>query len=128
MRLLLDTHILIWTAIKPEKLSQRATQLLLDDSNELYLSYASIWEMQIKLGLGKLDLKVPLPTLIEAQQKTNNLQLLTISLSHLYKINDLSSHHKDPFDRLIIAQSLSEEMPVISTDTAFDGYSIERLW
>ena len=92
------------------------------------LSIASVWEMQIKLQLGKLNLNSKLPDLIENQQRVNNLQILPIELTHIYALNNLPSHHKDPFDRLLIAQTIVEQITLASIDEVFDNYPIQRLW
>ncbi len=84
--------------------------------------------MQIKLSLGKLTLKTSLPELVEDEVSRNGLSLLPIDLTHIYALSDLSPYHRDPFDRLLIAQSTSEEMPVISIDDKFDVYGVQRLW
>lgn len=128
MNILLDTHVLIWWSISPGKLSETVYQLLDNQSNNLFLSLASIWEMQIKLQIGKLTLNLPLPELIEDQCQTNGLQLLSIETSHIYALNNLLSHHKDPFDRLLIAQAIVEKIPLLSIDEVFDNYPIQRLW
>lgn len=128
MNILLDTHVFIWSTANPEKLSQTVTNLLTDTNNTWILSIASVWEMQIKLRLGKLNLNSNLPNLIDSQQRVNNLQLLTIELAHIYALNNLPSHHKDPFDRLLIAQATVEQIPIASIDEVFDSYSIHRLW
>ena len=128
MKLLLDTHVLIWSAGTPEKLSQRVRDLLTDTSNTFVLSIVSVWEMQIKIQLGKLRLNSSLPKLIESQQQTNNLQLLPMELAHIWTLANLLDHHRDPFDRLLIAQSIVEQMPILSVDSAFDAYRIHRLW
>jgi PIN domain nuclease of toxin-antitoxin system len=102
MRLLLDSHTLIWWTIFPERLSEKVSDLLADSSNDLLLSVASIWEMQIKVQLGKLKLDLPLPDLIESQKQTNNLQILPIELTHIWSLDGLPHHHRDPFDRILI--------------------------
>ena len=84
MRLLLDTHTLIWVIIEPERLSERVTNLFFDRSNEILLSIVSVWEMQIKIQLGKLNFDLPLSELIESQQQANDLQLLSITTLHIY--------------------------------------------
>ena len=101
---------------------------LTDTNNTWILSIASVWEMQIKLQLGKLNLNSTLPNLIDNQQRVNNLQILPIDLTHIYALNNLPSHHKDPFDRLLIAQAMVEQMPIVSIDEVFDNYPIQRLW
>jgi len=92
------------------------------------LSLASVWEMQIKRQLGKLSLNLPLPELIASQQQTNGLQLLPIELNHIFMLENLPQFHRDPFDRLLIAQAVTEQIPVLSIDTVFDHYPVQRLW
>ncbi|MHC5939497.1 type II toxin-antitoxin system VapC family toxin [Nostoc sp.] len=128
MNFLLDTHTLIWWSIDPIKLSEPARNLLDDQSNTLFLSVISVWEIQIKLQIGKLTLKMPLSELIKDQQETNDLQLLPIELTHIYALTNLPNHHRDPFDRLLIAQATVEQVPIVSIHSAFDGYPIQRLW
>ena len=128
MKLLLDSHVLIWWASSSEKLSQNIYDLINDANNSLLFSIASVWEMQIKLQLGKLNLNSSLPNLINNQQRVNNLQILPIDLTHIYALNNLPSHHKDPFDRILIAQAMVEQMPIVSIDEVFDNYPIKRLW
>mgnify|MGYP001790690499 CR=1 FL=1 len=128
MNILLDTHVFIWSTANPEKLSQKVRDLLTDTSSTWMLSIASVWEMQIKLQLGKLNLNSKLPDLIENQQRVNNLQILPIELTHIYALNNLPSHHKDPFDRLLIAQTIVEQITLASIDEVFDNYPIQRLW
>lgn len=128
MRLLLDTHALIWIILEPEKLSERVTSLFFDREHEIFLSIVSIWEMQIKLQLGKLNFNLPLSELIESQQQVNDLQLLSITIIHIYALENLLNHHRDPFDRLLIAQAMTEQMPLLSVDAVFDQYPIERWW
>ncbi|MBE9215256.1 type II toxin-antitoxin system VapC family toxin [Plectonema cf. radiosum LEGE 06105] len=128
MNILLDTHTFIWSTANPESLSQTVTNLLTDTNNTWILSIASVWEMQIKLQLGKLNLNSSLPNLIDNQQRVNNLQILPIDLTHIYALNNLPSHHKDPFDRILIAQAMVEQIPIVSIDEVFDNYPIKRLW
>jgi PIN domain nuclease of toxin-antitoxin system len=128
MNLLLDTHTFLWWAAEPAKLSPNADSALHDTANTLYLSVASIWEMQIKLQLGKLTLSKPLPDLIQNQQHANGLRLLAIEPAYIYSLADLPQHHKDPFDRLIIAQALAESMTVVGADGKFSAYPVSLLW
>ena len=128
MKLLLDTHVIIWSAGNPEKLSQRVRNLLIDSNNFWVVSMASVWELQIKSHLGKLNLSLSLPNFIETQQRVNNLQLLPIELTHIYALEALPSHHRDPFDRIIIAQAIVEKMPLLSIDAVFDVYPVQRVW
>jgi PIN domain nuclease of toxin-antitoxin system len=128
MKLLLDSHAFIWWSSEPEKLSSRARACCKDSSNILILSVASVWEMQIKLQLGKLLLVAPLRTLIENQQRNNDLQILRIEIEHALALNTLPLHHKDPFDRMLIAQANAEELFVVSKDEVFKTYPVKLLW
>lgn len=127
MRLLLDTQIFIWWDSEPQKLSSQVLSLCQDQSNTLVLSVASVWEMQIKSQLGKLDLERPLAEIVESQQLINNVELLPVQLGHVLALQHLPLHHKDPFDRLITAQALAENMVVVSVDTVFPLYPITVL-
>ena len=127
MRILLDTHIFIWMATEPERLSPHITASIIDHQNSLFLSLASIWEIQIKVALGKLDLKSDLATIVDIQTEQNSIQLLSIDLKHIYALSNLPAHHRDPFDRLLIAQSQVEGMTLATVDSAFDRYEIDRL-
>jgi PIN domain nuclease of toxin-antitoxin system len=127
MRILLDTHIFIWMATEPERLSPRFTESIIDRRNSLFLSLASIWEMQIKVALGKLDLRGDLAAIVDIQIEQNSIQLLSIDLKHIYALSNQPAHHRDPFDRLLIAQSQVETMTLATVDSAFDLYEIDRL-
>lgn len=128
MKLLLDTHAFIWWDSAPNRLSQRVLGLCQSPSTTLLLSVASVWEIQIKQQLGKLQLRVPLAGLIAAQQQTNGLELLPIELNHVLALDNLPLHHKDPFDRLLISQSRVEDAVLVSGDTVFAQYSVKLLW
>ena len=128
MKLLLDTHVFIWWASEPERLSEKVLNLCQDSKNTLLLSVASAWEMQIKMQLGKLKPRLPLQDLIESQQQTNNLQILPIELGHVLELHNLPTHHNDPFDRLLIAQANVEDAFLVSKDKAFSGYPVKLLW
>ena len=128
MRLLLDTHAFIWWAEEPDRLSQAALTACLDDRNQLVLSVASAWEMQIKLQLGKMRIGTSLAKLIELQRQVNEIRLLPVELGHVLAIGSLPLHHRDPFDRLIIAQARVEELVVVTTDPLFAAYGAMTLW
>jgi PIN domain nuclease of toxin-antitoxin system len=128
MKLLLDTHAFIWWDSEPGELSARASALCMDPENELVLSVASLWEMQVKVQLGKLTLRKPLRCLVEGQQESNGLQLLHIHPEHTYALDDLPFHHKDPFDRIIIAQAKSEGLCLLSHDAIIRKYPITVEW
>ena len=95
--------------------------------NELLLSVASVWEMQIKIQLGKLKLSLPLKELINNQQETNDLMVSPVALTHVLALNSLPFHHKDPFDRLLIAQSIEEKLTIVTADSQFSAYSAKLL-
>ena len=128
MKLLLDTHAFIWWDSESSKLSLQVLNLCQDRANTLLLSVVSIWEMQIKLQLGKLKLNLPLARLIESQQQTNEIEILPIILPHVLELDSLPAHHKDPFDRLLIAQARIEDAILISNDPIFTNYSVKLLW
>ena len=127
MKLLLDTHIFIWWADQPEKLSHAALSALEDEANELLLSVASVWEMQIKIQLGKLKLSVPLKELVKTQQETNDITISSVALTHVLALDALPFHHKDPFDRLLIAQNIEEDLTLVSADSQFSAYAVKLL-
>jgi PIN domain nuclease of toxin-antitoxin system len=128
VRLLLDTHSFLWFIEGSAQLSVGARAMIDDVSNEVFLSVASLWEIAIKVSIGKLSLHQPYMILIPAQLQLNRIQVLNISFAHTAALVALPFHHKDPFDRMLIAQSLVEGMPLVSADTALDAYSVTRLW
>ena len=128
MNLLLDTHAFIWWANEPDKLSDRVYSLLKSRENQIILSVASAWEMQIKMQLGKLKLETPLQDLIKSQQITNELKILIVNLKHVLALDKLSYHHKDPFDRILIAQANIEDFTIVSKDDIFSKYHVKVVW
>ncbi len=127
MKLLLDTHAFIWDS-DPAKLSPRALALCQDRQNVLLLSVVNVWEMQIKLQLGKLRLTLPLREIIETQQQVNNVEILPITLAHVLALENLPAHHKDPFDRLLIAQAMVEGAVLVSGDPNIARYAVHVVW
>jgi PIN domain nuclease of toxin-antitoxin system len=128
MRLLLDTHTFLWVVAQPRKLSARAATTLRNTANELYLSAASVWEMAIKRSLGRFEADLPLAALIDQGRERIQLRVLDVSAAHGASVEDLPFHHKDPFDRLLIAQALWEGMTIVGADRRFDAYGVKRLW
>lgn len=130
MKLLLDTHVLLWAAGSPDKLSESVVNALLDKKNQLFISVVSVWEIQIKHQLGKLVLDEPISTLIETQKAANGMEILGVDLSHIYVLGELENHHRDPFDRLLIAQAKSENYTLITCDGNINLYadSVNLLW
>jgi PIN domain nuclease of toxin-antitoxin system len=130
MNILLDTHALLWFVSSPEKLSEPAYSALMNKDNQLWISVVSVWEIQIKHQLGKLQLDEPIEQLIETQQKTNDMNVLGVELAHIYVLNQLENHHRDPFDRLLIAQAQSENYSLMTRDNNIHLYrdSVNLLW
>lgn len=128
MNLLLDTHAFLWFIDGSVRLSQQARELVEDQSNAKLVSVASVWEMGIKISLGRLHLAQPFDELIPRQLQINGFGLLPLRIAHIAKIVSLPFHHRDPFDRAIIGQCMAEELSLVSADPTFDRYSIHRLW
>ncbi|GAB4456624.1 MAG: type II toxin-antitoxin system VapC family toxin [Anaerolineales bacterium] len=128
MNILLDTHAFLWFVNDDPRLSDPARLLIEAEESLAFLSMASLWEMAIKISLGKLRLKQPYETFISQQLALNGIGILNISLNHLAAIATLPFHHRDPFDRLLVVQAKSENMVLVSADPAFDAYGIERVW
>ena len=128
MNFLLDTHIFLWFVAGDPKLSQVARELVDDPDNQPFLSIASLWETAIKISLGKLNLGQPFETFIPQQMALNGIDLLAIELDHTTIVSKLPFHHRDPFDRLLVAQAMTAGIPLVSVDEAFDAYPIKRLW
>lgn len=128
MRVLLDTHTFLWFIEGKPLLSITARQIVEDIANERLLSIASIWEAAIKFGTGKLELSQPFDILIPSQLHGNVITLLDITVAHTMRITTLPFHHRDPFDRMLVAQAMAENLPIVSADTIFDAYGIARIW
>lgn len=128
MKLLLDTHTFIWWDSDPNKLSPKALSLCQDTANTLIISVASAWEMRIKAQLGKLKLTVPLADIIASQQQSSNVEVLSVSLPHVLALEQLPDYHKDPFDRILIAQAIVENAILISRDIVFEQYPVNVQW
>jgi PIN domain nuclease of toxin-antitoxin system len=128
MRLLLDTHTLLWFLLDDPRLSEAARQLIADGGNEIAISPASYWEIAIKIGLGKYALPEPYDSFMERELASNDFQILPILPRHTSMLTTLPHHHRDPFDRLLVAQAMSEAIPLLSGDSVLDAYSVQRLW
>ena len=128
MNLLLDTQALLWFVLDDSRLSETARENIVSADALVFVSPASLWEIAIKISLGKYALPMPFATFWDDQLLTNDFVLLPISVPHTARITDLPYHHRDPFDRLIIAQSLVEKIPVVSSDELFARYGVERIW
>jgi PIN domain nuclease of toxin-antitoxin system len=125
VRLLLDTRVWLWMLGEPERLSRRARTLILDDDNELLLSAVSAWEIAIKQRLGKLHLDGPADEWVPARMERTRVTPLPVLHHHALRVATLPLHHRDPFDRLLIAQAELEELPIITADGAFARYDVK---
>lgn len=128
MRLLLDTHAFLWLVNDDSRLGPLTRHVVLDLDNTVYLSVGSLWEIAIKTSLGKLHLALTLEQLIAEQLALTSIELLPISLAELSVVARLPFYHRDPFDRLLVAQAITHEMPLVSADFVLDQYGIQRLW
>ncbi|NES81993.1 MAG: type II toxin-antitoxin system VapC family toxin [Moorea sp. SIO2B7] len=128
MRLLLDTHCWLWWLVEPERLSDTAREAITSLDNELWLSVASIWEIGIKFKIGKLKLPQAPEILIPQQMQADRLEALSIKPYHALKAAALPLHHKDPFDRILIAQTQVEKFLLLTNNTAFELYNLTTLW
>jgi PIN domain nuclease of toxin-antitoxin system len=129
VRLLLDTHTLLWQGISPDRLSSRVRQLLDAASNQRLVSVATLWEIAIKVSLGKLALRQDsFERLIDEGLAAAKATLLHIEPTHIKLVATLPYHHRDPFDRLLIAQALAEGVTLLSADAELDAYGLQRIW
>ncbi len=127
MRILLDTHAFIWFAEDDDQLHPNIKRAIEKSANDIFLSIASIWEMAIKIQLNKLKISKSIEEVIELAT-SNGFELLPILPEHIIKLTALAFHHRDPFDRIIIAQGLDENFQIVSKDSIFDEYGVKRLW
>lgn len=128
MKILMDTHAFLWFIEGDNNLSDAARSLIENHQYQKRLSIASLWEMSIKASLNRLELKTTFPNLIQNYVYNNGFDILSINAEHLEQLKRLPFHHKDPFDRLIIAQSLTENIPIITKDDLFKRYTKNLLW
>ncbi|MGE0387501.1 MAG: type II toxin-antitoxin system VapC family toxin [Gammaproteobacteria bacterium] len=128
MRILLDTHVFLWWVEGDRELPRRARAAIVEPDNECFLSIASAWELTIKAALGKLRLAVPVRRYVADHLAANAFSLLPVDLAHLGRLEGLPAHHGDPFDRLLVAQALEEELTVVTADPVFRKYGVRKLW
>lgn len=128
MKLLLDTHSLLWFLSGDSKLSQLARNSIEDNSNEKFVSAGSLWETAIKVSIGKIKLTAAFEELFPGQLDQNGFDLLPVLTEHVRLLTTMPFHHRDPFDRLFVAQSMAGDMTIVSTDDIFDSYGIARIW
>lgn len=128
MKLLLDTHTFLWWITDSPRLSEHARQLIAHGDNEVLFSAASGWEIAIKTGLGRLSLPDDAERFITEQLARNSFLVLPIQLSHALRVMALPDHHRDPFDRLLVAQAQVENLPILSSDPQIVRYDVEVIW
>ena len=128
MRLLLDTQAFLWFILAEPRLSATALGLITDPLNHKHVSPASYWEIAIKIRLGKYALPVPFEPFMSDQIVRNHFTILPITVKHAAVLTTLPLHHRDPFDRLLIAQTMVEAMRIVSIDSVLDAYRVTRLW
>jgi PIN domain nuclease of toxin-antitoxin system len=127
MRALLDTHAFLWGIGGDRRMSRHAREIFIGPS-DLSMSIASIWEILIKVQVGKLKLPPPAGSYIISRLSENRIETLSINLDHLLAFEDLPMHHRDPFDRMLIAQAVEENLPVVTADRHFSRYPVEVIW
>lgn len=128
MKLLLDTHAFLWFDGEPNRLSPKVQNLVTSNAHELFLSHVSIWEIQIKSQLGKLALRGSLSKVLDEIQRENQIQFLPIEIEDILNLASLAHYHRDPFDRLLVAQAMRNNMQLISHDPEIANYGISTIW
>lgn len=128
MEILVDTHVLLWSAVNDRRLSRKAVEMLADKKNWIYVSSAVIWEISIKASLKKLSFPGSSFSTFVEELEQNDYQMLSITPGHAKGVYSLPFHHQDPFDRILISQCLQEKLPIISSDDKFDKYGVKRIW
>ncbi|MEX1328005.1 MAG: type II toxin-antitoxin system VapC family toxin [Desulfobacterales bacterium] len=128
MKVLLDTHAFLWSITGDDRLSKTAEEIFLDPDNNLFFSAASFWEICIKLSLGKLSLKREWFKTIQEEMRINAVQWLPVEMRHCVELTKLPFHHRDPFDRMLIAQAMTEDLQLLSRDSRLSAYEINRVW
>ena len=128
MRALLDNHAFLWWITNDPRLSKKVREIISDGENELFLSVASGWEMAIKAGLGRLQLPSNLEHFILEQMALNAIESLPVQMSHALHVYKLPAHHRDPFDRMLIAQAQLQNLPILTVDPQIARYSVKVIW
>jgi len=126
MKILIDTHVFLWALLDPAKLSRRVQILL--PAADVWISVASLWEIIAKVQVGKLVLPTPIGTYLAAKLTANGVSVLPITFDHVRRLEQLPLHHRDPFDRILVAQSLEESLQLITADPQFQKYPVQLIW
>ena len=127
MNVLVDTHVWLWSLADPGRLAPGARSLIASSRNVVYLSAASAWELAIKSALGKIELPEPVATYVPTRMARQGIAPLPITHAHALRVSTLPAHHRDPFDRLLVAQALVERLPIITADPVFERYGVEVI-
>ena len=128
MRVLVDTHVFLWWVEGDRALPAKVRATLASQGNECLISIVSAWELAIKASLGKLKLTLPVERYVVEHIAANGFRMLDIRMAHVGRVETLEAHHGDPFDRLLIAQALEEEIPIVTADPVFRKYGVKRIW
>ena len=128
MNLLLDTHAFYWWDQEPAKLSAAASAAISDPANAVFISVVNVWEIVLKTGIGKMTLQDPIDLLVDRQCATNGFQLLPIEYRHVLALQGLPYHHRDPFDRILMAQAIADTLTIVTCDPLFANYPVVTLW
>ncbi len=128
MNYLLDTSVLLWFLADHNRLTNINKSRIRNPENNIHISLVSMWEMAIKFNLGKLDSPLSFAEVVDEVTGNNSFRMLDIRIAHLWRVAELPLLHRDPFDRLLIAQSQVEGLPIITSDSAFDRYQVQRIW
>ncbi len=126
MKVLIDTHVLLWGIQDAGKVSVRVRELL--PAADVWISVVSLWEIMTKVQIGKLVLPDPVGDYLAEKLKMNGVSILPLTFSHVRRLSGIPLHHRDPFDRILIAQSMEENLPLVTSDTAFEQYSVRTIW
>ncbi len=127
-QVLIDTQALLWFRMNHADVPRLAKREFLDTKNQLFLSLVSVWELAIKISLGKLEIIGKLKAFVDSAQQDLGIALLPIRLEHALRVEQLPFHHRDPFDRILAAQALEDKMKLLSSDEVFDKYAVTRIW
>ena len=128
MKVLIDTHVFLWSIASPKKLSSRARSVIESGNNQVFLSVASLWEIVIKVQVGKLSLPDHAERYLRRRIAETDIEVLPITAEHTLKLFSIPDHHRDPFDRILVAQSLEEQIAIVTADTAVTRYSVQVIW
>jgi PIN domain nuclease of toxin-antitoxin system len=128
MKALVDTHTFVWALLKDHRLTAKAKQILTSDTDELIFSLVSLWEIAIKMKIGKFNKLGSSVAYIRDEMTEYGMELLPIRYEHILRLESLPHHHGDPFDRLLIAQAMTESIPIVTSDAKFKAYDVKLIW